>query len=115
MESKINLKIKKVNIKMEEAFPELKKEIDLYLLLSRNDENDFDSLVSKKDEFREKLFKKFEYCIYSERLEILEINFFRNASKLINDKEFDKLLKKYEYLISLISSIINFRKINEED
>ena len=73
MESKINLKIKKVNIKMEEAFPELKKEIDLYLLLSRNDENDFDSLVSKKDEFREKLFKTFEYCIYSERLEILEI------------------------------------------
>ena len=48
-------------------------------------------------------------------MEILEINFFRNASKLINDKEFDKLLKKYEYLISLISSIINFRKNNEED
>ena len=98
---------------MEEVLSEIKKENDLYLLLSRNDENDFDSLVSKKDEFRKKLFKTFEYCIYSEKLERSEINFFKNASKLINDKEFDKLLKKYEYLISLISSIINFRKINE--
>ena len=95
---------------MEEALSELKKEIDFYLLLSRKDEKDIHSLVSKKDEFREKLFKTFEYCIYSERLEILEIIFFRNASKLINDKEFDKLLKKYEYLISLISSIINLKK-----
>ena len=70
-----------------------------------------DSLVSIKDEVRKELFKTFKYCRYSERLEILEINFFRNASKLINDQEFDKLLKKYEYLISLISSIIN----EEED
>ena len=74
-----------------------------------------DSLVSIKDEVRKKLFETFEYCRYSERLEILEINFFRNASKLINDQEFDKLLKKYKYLISLISSINNFRKINEEE
>ena len=90
----------------------MEKETDLYLLLSRND---FGSLVSKKGELREKLFKTFEYCRYSEILESLEINFFINASKLINDKEFDKNLKKYEYLISLISSINNFRKINEED
>ena len=32
---------------MEEVLSEIKKENDLYLLLSRNDENDFDSLVSK--------------------------------------------------------------------
>ena len=90
----------------------------LYLLLSRNDENDendFYSLVSKKSEFREKLFKTFEYCNYSKQLEIEEIIFFKNVSKLINDKEFDKLLKKYDYLISLMSSIKDFRKINEED
>ena len=71
-------------------------------------DNDIYSLVSKKDKFREKLFKTFEYCRYSKNLETLEINFFRNASKLINDPEFDKLLKKYE---DLISSIIN----KEED
>ena len=66
---------------MEEAFSEFKKEIN------------FDLLVIKKDEFREKLFKTFEYCILSKEIEIEEINFFKNASKLINDKEFDKLLK----------------------
>ena len=78
---------------MEEAFSEIKKEIN------------FDSLVIKKDEFREKLFKTFEYCRWSKELEVEEINFFKNASKLIYDKEFDKLLKKYLYLISLLSSI----------
>ena len=77
----------------EKAFSEFKKEIN------------FDSLVIKKDEFREKLFKTFEYCRWSKELEIEEINFFKNASKLIYDKEFDKLLKKYLYLISLLSSI----------
>ena len=78
---------------MEEAFSEFKKKIN------------FDSLVIKKDEFREKLFKTFEYCRWSKEIEIEEINFFKNASKLIYDKEFDKLLKKYLYLISLLSSI----------
>ena len=80
-------------MKMEEAFSEFKKEIN------------FDSLVIKKDEFREKRFKTFEYCRWSKEIEIEEINFFKNASKLIYDKEFDKLLKKYLYLISLLSSI----------
>ena len=78
---------------MEEAFSEFEKEIN------------FDLLVIKKDEFREKLFKTFEYCRCSKELEIEEINFFKNASKLIYDKEFDKLLKKYLYLISVLSSI----------
>ena len=77
----------------EKAFSEFKKEIN------------FDSLVIKKDEFREKLFQTFEYSIWSKEIEIEEINFFKNASKLIYDKEFDKLLKKYLYLISLLSSI----------
>ena len=93
----------------------MEKEIDLYLLLSRNDDNDIYSLVGKKDEYREKLFKTFEYCKYSKDLELLEINFFRNASNFIKDKEFDKLFKKYENLILLKSSIINFRKNNKED
>ena len=51
-----------------------------------------DSLVSIKDEVRKKLFETFNYCRYSEKLEREEISFFRNASKLINDEEFDKLL-----------------------
>ena len=76
---------------------------------------EFDSLVSIKDEARKKLFETFEYCKYSRQLEIEEIIFFRNVSKLIDDKEFDKLLKKYEYLISLMSSTKDFRKINKED
>ena len=78
------------------------------------------NIVSIKDEVRKKLFEKFECCIYSktfeysiysERLKIEEINFFRNLSRLVNDEEFDKLIKKYEYLNFLISSIIN----EEED
>ena len=34
------------------------------------------SLVTKKDEFRKKLFETFEYCKYSKQLEFLEIIFF---------------------------------------
>ena len=73
------------------------------------------SLVTKKDEFRKKLFETFEYCKYSKQLEFLEINFFENASRLIDDQEFNKLIKKYQDVIYLISLINNFRKINEED
>ena len=72
------------------------------------------SLVTKKDEFRKKLFETFEYCKYSKQLEFLEIIFFKNASKLIEDQEFNKLIKKYEDVIDLISLIKRFRKINEE-
>ena len=73
------------------------------------------SLVTKKDEFRKKLFETFEYCKYSKQLEFLEINFFENASRLTDDQEFNKLIKKYQDVIYLISLINNFRKINEED
>ena len=73
------------------------------------------SLVTKKDEFRKKLFETFEYCKYSKQLEFLEIIFFKNASKLIEDQEFNKLIKKYEDVIDLISLIKRFKKINEED
>ena len=73
------------------------------------------SLVTKKDEFRKKLFETFEYCKYSKQLEFLEIIFFRNASKLIENQEFNKLIKKYEDVIDLISLIKRFRKINEEE
>ena len=73
------------------------------------------SLVTKKDEFRKKLFETFEYCKYSKQLEFLEINFFQNASRLIDDQEFNKLIKKYLDVIDLISLIKRFRKINEEE
>ena len=73
------------------------------------------SLVTKKDEFRKKLFETFEYCKYSKQLEFLEIIFLKNASKLIEDQEFNKLIKKYEDVIDLISLIKRFKKINEED
>ena len=73
-----------------------------------------DLLVSKKDEIRKKLFETFEYCKWSKKLEFLEIIFFKNASKLIDDPEFDKLIKKYEDVIELIILNINFYKNNEE-
>ena len=72
-------------------------------------------LVNKKDEFRKKLFETFNYCRFSNQLEFLEIIFLKNASKLIEDQEFNKLIKKYEDVIELISLINNFRKINEEE
>ena len=72
-------------------------------------------LVNKKDEIRKKLFETFNYCKFSNRLEFLEIIFFKNASKLIEDPEFNKLIRKYEDVIDIISSINNFRKINEGD
>ena len=73
-----------------------------------------DLLVSKKDEIRKKLFETFDYCKISKQLKILEIIFFKNASKLIDDPEFDKLIKKYEDVIELIFLNINFYKNNEE-
>ena len=72
-------------------------------------------LVTKKDEFRKKLFETFEYCKYSKQLEFLEINFFQNASRLIDDQEFNKLIKKYLDEIDLINLANHFKKINEED
>ena len=68
------------------------------------------SLISKKDELRKKLFEKFNYCRCSEDLKIEESTFFKRASIIINDKEFDELLKKYEKLSYLIFSIDNFIK-----
>ena len=73
------------------------------------------SLVIKKDEFRKKLFETFNYCRFSKQLEFLEIIFFKNASKLIEDQEFNKLIKKYEDVIDLISLNKRFKKINEEE
>ena len=67
-------------------------------------------LVNKKDEIRKKLFETFNYCKFSNQLEFLEIIFFKNASKLIEDQEFNKLIRKYEDAIDIISSINNFRK-----
>ena len=72
------------------------------------------SLVTKKDEFRKKLFETFDYCKISKQLKFLEIIFFKNASKLIDDPEFDKLIKKYEDVNELIFLNINFYKNNEE-
>ena len=68
------------------------------------------SLICKKDELRKKLFEKYNYCICSRDLEREESNFFERASRIINDKEFDELFKKYEKLIYLIYSIDIFIK-----
>ena len=73
-----------------------------------------DLLVSKKDEIRKKLFETFDYCKISKQLKFLEIIFFKNASKLIDDPEFDKLIKKYEDVNELLFLNINFYKNNEE-
>ena len=78
------------------------------------EEEYINSLVIKKDEFRKKRFETFNYCRFSKQLEFLEIIFFKNASELIDDQEFNNLIKKYEDLIDLISLIIRFRKIDEE-
>ena len=51
------------------------------------------SLVNKKDELRKKLFETIEYCRLKEKLEVLEIIFFNNASRIIEDEEFNKLIK----------------------
>ena len=72
-------------------------------------------LVNKKDEFRKKLFETFNYCKFSKQLEFLEIIFFQNASRLIDDQEFNKLIKKYLDVIDLINLANHFKKINEED
>ena len=72
------------------------------------------SLVTKKDEFRKKLFETFEYCKWSKQLEFLALIFFKNASRLIDDPEFNKLIKKYEDVIDLIILNRNFCKNNEE-
>ena len=83
-----------------------------------------DNIVSIKDEVRKKLFEKFEcsinsesfkFPIFSERLKLEEVSFLGGISMLANNEEFNKLIKKYEYLNFLISSINNFRKINEEE
>ena len=67
------------------------------------------SLVNKKDELRKKLFETIEYCRLKEKLEVLEIIFFNNASRIIEDEEFNKLIKKFEKVIDLISSINNLK------
>ena len=83
-----------------------------------------DYIVSIKDEVRKELFEKFEcsinsesfkFPIFSERLKLEEVRFLGGISMLANNEEFNKLIKKYEYLNFLISSINNFRKINEEE
>ena len=69
------------------------------------------SLICKKDEIRKKLFEKFNYCKCAEKLEKEESNFFRRASLIFNDEEFEKLRKEHERLCYLTCSIRCF--INE--
>ena len=85
-------------------------EEDFYSLVTRNNDNDIYSLAEKKDDLRKKLFEKFDYCKYSKDLENKEIKFFIESSKLMDDKEFDKVLNKYLKLLTLKNFIIDLRK-----
>ena len=69
-----------------------------------------ESLICKKDQLRKKLLEKYNYYKISEELKMRESDFFRNISQLINDKEFEKLRRKYEKLRYLISSIDELKK-----
>ena len=91
---------------MEESLDNLfKKEVSLDKLFKINK-----SLICKKDELRKNLFEKFNYCEFSEALLREEYNFFDKVSSIINDNEFDKLLKKYEKLSHIIYSIDELKK-----
>ena len=68
------------------------------------------SLICKKDELRKKLFEKYNYFKSSEDLRMEESRFFKNVSVLINDKEFEKLRRKYEKLRYLTCSIDELKK-----
>ena len=61
------------------------------------------SLIDIKNEIRKKLYKKFDNCRYSKKLEQEEIKFFKSVLAAIDDKEFDELFKKYDFLIFLLS------------
>ena len=71
---------------------------------------EIDSLVSIKDEVRKNFLKHLIIVEYLKNQKQKKLIFFRRVSELIYDDKFDKLLKKYEDLNYLISSIINFRK-----
>ena len=68
------------------------------------------SLISKKNELRKKIYETIVNCIFFPVLEIEESTFFKRASRIFNDKEFDELFKKYEKLSYLICSIDEFKK-----
>ena len=68
------------------------------------------SLICKKDELRKKLFEKYNYFKCSEKLKREESDFFYNVSIVMEDKEFEKLRRKYEKLRYLISSIDELKK-----
>ena len=70
------------------------------------------SLISEKDELRKKLFEKYNYFKFSEKLKRAESDFFHNVSRVMEDedKEFEKLRKKYEKLRYLISAIDELKK-----
>ena len=64
-----------------------------------------ESLICKKEELRKKLFEKYIYFLSSGNLEMNESRFFNDASRIVKDKEFEKLRIKYEKLSHLTSSI----------
>ena len=68
------------------------------------------SLICKKDELRKKRFEKYNYFKSSEYLRREESQFFKNVSVLNDDKEFEKLRKKYEKLRYLTCSIDELKK-----
>ena len=72
-----------------------------------------ETLISKKDEIRKKLFEK---CInLSGNSYIEDSSFFCDISRRIKDKEFNNLRIKYEKLRHLIYDIKQLEKEEEEE
>ena len=72
---------------------------------------DNSQLIDIKDEIRKKLFKTFDYCKFSKKLEREEINFFKKIQGLIDDIEFDKLVDIYIYLIDVKDKFNDFKRL----
>ena len=67
-----------------------------------------ETLISKKDEIRKKLFEK---CINSfEDISMEDSCYFNNISRKMKDKEYENLRIKYEKLKNLINYINQLEK-----
>ena len=68
------------------------------------------SLICKRDELRKKLFEKYNYCEYFEKLERAENDFFERVSDIFKDEEYEKLRIRHRRLCDLKSRIDYFIK-----
>ena len=69
-----------------------------------------ESLFDEKEKLRKDIFEKYNYFKSSKDLRMEESVFFKNVSLLINDKEFEKIRRRYEKLCYLLSSINELQK-----